>query len=82
LSFKITVVLWRRYDGDREAAAARTWARALLAALAGVAAGLLFSPPGHGALFWIYTGLAGALWQAAHAHDPQLGAVLIRRSRE
>ena len=61
LSFKTAARPASRYADDRDAAVARTWARALLAALAGLAVGLLFVPPGHGAVFWIYTGLAGAL---------------------
>ena len=42
--------------------------------------GCFFVPPGHGTSFWIYTGLAGALYQAARAHDPKLTrpVVLIR----
>ena len=82
LSFKIAVVLLRRYAGEPEANAARTWARALLAALAGVAVGLFFVPPGGSAVFWIYAGLSAALYQATRAHDPQLGPVLIRKVRE
>jgi len=82
LSFKIAVVVLDRYSDDADAAVARVWARALVAALAGLTAGLAFVPPDRHALFWIYTGLAGALYQAARAHDPQLGPVLIRRSRE
>ncbi len=82
LSFKIAVVLLARYRDETDAAVARIWARALLAALAGLTAGLVFVPPDRHALFWIYTGLVGALYQAARAHDAQLGPVLIRRSRE
>ncbi|HEY2747028.1 MAG TPA: hypothetical protein VGL86_20540, partial [Polyangia bacterium] len=82
LSFKIAAVLLGRYREDNDAAVARVWARALLALLAGLTAGLAFVPPERHAIFWIYTGLAGALYQAARAHDAQLGPVLIRRSRE
>jgi hypothetical protein len=50
---------------------ARTWARALAVSLAIVSLGLLFLPAGHHVLFWVYSGLAGALYQATRAHDPQ-----------
>src|SRR5262249_21316726 len=72
VSFKIAVVLLRRYSDDADAAVARTWARALLAALAGLTARLVGVPPGRHAVFWIYTGLAGAIYQAARTHDAQL----------
>lgn len=80
LSFKTAVVVLVRYRNNRDAAAACAWARALLAALAGLTVGLFFVPPGRGTTFWIYTGLAGALYQAARAHDPKLTrpVVLIR----
>lgn len=80
LSFKTALVLFLRYRNERDAAVAVTWARALFAALAGLSVSLVFVPPGRGAAFWIYTGLAGALYQAARAHDPKLTrpVVLIR----
>jgi hypothetical protein len=71
VSFKIIVAVRRQYADDTVAAVARTWARALAVSLAIVSVGLWFLPAGHHVLFWVYSGLAGALYQATRAHDPQ-----------
>jgi hypothetical protein len=60
----------RAYADEADAAVARSWARALRPSLIVVAAAFFVAPAAAARLFWIYTGLAGALYQAARAHDP------------
>jgi hypothetical protein len=79
VSFKILVVVLREYADDSAAAVARTWARALVASLAGLSVALVFLPPAHDLALFLYTGLAGALYQATRAHDPKLAIRFDRR---
>jgi hypothetical protein len=72
VSLRILAGVRRLYADDSAAAVARTWAQALQASLAGVAAAVLLFPAVDPALLWIYSGLAGALYQATRAHDPKL----------
>lgn len=72
LSIKILITILRRYGNDRDALAARTWAVALLASLAGMSVGIFFLSFCYHIVFWIYIGLVGALWQACRAHDDEL----------
>ncbi len=70
LSYKIPIAVLRRYAGNPEAAVARTWAMAILAALAGMAVGSMFLSFAYQHFAWIYMGLAGALYAAVKRHDP------------
>jgi hypothetical protein len=70
VSFKIALVVLRRHADDADAAVARSWARALVASLAALSVTLLAAPAAGAPLFWVYVGLAGALYQATRAHDP------------
>jgi O-antigen ligase len=49
---------------------ALSWALAMLAGLAGLAAGMLFLSYAYKDLLWIYLGLSGALYQAVRRHQP------------
>jgi hypothetical protein len=73
LSFKIPVQALR--DGRSGAPgalapAALSWSLALLAALAGMLAGMMLLSYVFKELFWIYVGLSGALYQAIRRHVP------------
>lgn len=72
VSLKTAAWVLRRYAGDPDAAVARDWAAGLLAALAALAVGAFVVPVAGGVVFFVYLGLAGALYQAARAHDPAL----------
>lgn len=50
---------------------ARSWALALLAALLGLAGGMIFLSFAYKEALWIYVGLSGALYQAIRRHDPE-----------
>jgi choline-glycine betaine transporter len=79
VSFKILVVILRRYSDAADASVTRPWARALLASLAGLSAGLLFFPAREHVAYFVVPGLAGALFQATRAHDDKLEIGLDRR---
>ncbi len=78
LSVKIPVaVLQRRVPADGASASAaahapvaRTWALALLAAMAGMCVGVFFLSFCYHYVLWIYFGLCGALFAAVKTHDP------------
>ena len=52
------------------APAARTWALALLASMAGLVVGVLFLSYVYKDVLWVYLGLSGALYHAIRRHDP------------
>ena len=70
LSFKVPVAVLRAYRARPEAAVARAWAMAILAAQAGIATGSMFLSFAYQHVAWIYIGLAGALYGAVKTHDP------------
>ena len=78
LSFKIIATILRRYADDADAAVAHTWALAILASLAGMGVGVFFLSFCYHEVFWIYVGMAGALYQATRAHDPTFDVQLDR----
>jgi hypothetical protein len=59
-------------DGDTLAGASivRPWAIGLIAAFAGLAAGIFFLSFTYHYVLWIYIGLSGALYSAVRAHHP------------
>jgi O-antigen ligase len=69
LSLKIPWRIWRDMT-QPEALAARTWALALLAAMAGIFVGALFLTFNYHFVLWIYVGLTAALWAAVKRHQP------------
>ncbi|MFI5289837.1 MAG: O-antigen ligase family protein, partial [Polyangia bacterium] len=79
LSAKIPVSALRRLSPAEppriapgpEADVARTWAVALLAALAGLLVGVFFLSFCYHQVLWIYVGLAGAYYCALKRHDPE-----------
>ncbi|HJZ86472.1 MAG TPA: O-antigen ligase family protein [Polyangia bacterium] len=71
LSAKIPVQALRRYASEPRAAAARTWAMALLASLAGLVVGIMFLSFCYHYVLWIYVGLAGAFHGVLRTHDPE-----------
>ena len=79
LSIKVVLTILRRYADDADAAVARLWAWALLASLAGMSIGAFILSFCYHAVFWIYVGLVGGLYQATRAHDPKLEIHFQRR---
>jgi hypothetical protein len=69
LSLKIPLRALGRFADVPEAAVARAWALALLAALSGMAIGIFFLSFCYHYVLWIYIGLTGAFYAAARAHD-------------
>jgi O-antigen ligase len=85
LALKVPVQVLRQFGGHPDAAIARTWAMALLAAMGGLIVGIFFLSWCYHPVLWIYFGLIAALYSAVKAHDPHwdvrfgwadLGAVL------
>ncbi len=70
VTFKIPITALRRLRGQPDARFADVAAMTILATLCGLMVGsffLSFSPHN---IFWIYLGLAGALYSALRTHDP------------
>lgn len=76
VSAKIPVEVLRRFprpgrgQPDDDAAVARRWATAYLAAFAGLVVGIFFLSFSYHYVLWIYLGLAGALYSAVRSHAP------------
>jgi O-antigen ligase len=76
LSAKIPLAVLREVSGrsgavdSEEAASARPWAMALIACFAGLAVGIFFLSFTYHYVFWIYVGMAGALYSAVRTHRP------------
>jgi hypothetical protein len=76
LSAKVPVEVLRRFPRPRQgepeddAAVARRWATAYLAAFAGLVVGIFFLSFSYHYVLWIYLGLAGALYSAVREHAP------------
>lgn len=87
LALKIPFTVLRRYRGPESepggafegAEVARIWAMALLASYVGLAVGMFFLSFTYHYVLWIYLGLAGALYSATRAHDPQFEVSLGSR---
>jgi O-antigen ligase len=71
MAFKVAWTVLRTQTGP-EAHAARVWATALLASLAGFCASALFLSLTDHYVLWVYLGLAGALYGATVGHAPDL----------
>ncbi len=71
ISVKIPIQVLRTWPVERgsDAAAARTWAMALLASWIGVLVGIFFLSMCYHPVLWIWIGLSAALWQAMRTHD-------------
>jgi hypothetical protein len=70
LAFKIVLLVNIRFAGRPEAAAARTWATAFLAALVGLVVSAFFLTLAYHPILWAFLGLAGALYSTVRAHEP------------
>lgn len=76
VSAKIPIEVLRRFprprrgEPDDDAAVARRWATAYLAAFAGLVVGIFFLSFSYHYVLWIYLGLAGALYSAVRSHAP------------
>ena len=71
LSIKIPYRAVRDFADVEEAAVARAWGMALLAAMAGIMVGIVFLSFTYHYILWIYFGLCGALYSAIKSHAPQ-----------
>jgi hypothetical protein len=69
-SFKILIGMQIRYAGRVDAAAARTWGTALLAAQVGLLVSAFFLSIPYHAVLWIFLGLTGALYESVRNHEP------------
>jgi O-antigen ligase len=79
LSFKTLLMGMKRYRDVPEARIARVWSTGLLAALIGACLGSFFLSFTYHNVLWIFIGLTGAFWSAAHRHDPDFKVNLTFR---
>jgi len=71
LSVRTPIAAFVRYADRPEAAAARIWAVALSATMAGMSVGIFFLSFTYHQMFWVFVGLSGAFYSACKAHDPE-----------
>lgn len=71
LSVKGPLITLKRVADRPEAAVAKTWAMALVAACFGLYVGIFFLSFTYHYVLWIYFGLCGAFYSAMKRHDPE-----------
>jgi O-antigen ligase len=69
-AFKIAIRVQTDFARTVDAAAARTWAAALTASLAGMLISSFFLSLAYHTILWAFLGLVGALYASVRAHDP------------
>jgi len=69
-AFKVSVRIQVELGKRGEAAAARSWATALLASQVGMVVSAIFLSLAYHAVLWIFLGLSAALYAAVRAHEP------------
>lgn len=77
--FKIVLLAIRRYRNRPEATMAYVWARALLAALSGIAVGATFLSLGYHPVVWSFVALPSAYYFTVRKHDPEFRVVFGAR---
>ncbi|MCK5795655.1 MAG: O-antigen ligase family protein [Deltaproteobacteria bacterium] len=79
ITVKILLSVRKHAEGRPEVKIAKLWSEALLASHAGLHVGMMFLSFCYHFIYWIYVGLAGAVYKATKAHDPDFEVRFTRR---
>ena len=79
VAFKLLIKVRQATKDKPEARAAYLWSEALLASNVGMHVGICFLSFCYHFIYWIFIGLAGAVYKTAQAHDPEIKVRFTRK---
>ncbi|PID38964.1 MAG: hypothetical protein CSB49_02750 [Proteobacteria bacterium] len=79
ITAKMLLQIRAHTKGRPEAKVAQLWSEALLASHAGLHFGIMFLSFCYHFIYWIYIGLAGAIYKATKAHDPDFEVTFTKQ---